>query len=86
MQYNISSNGKSQSNSGFNRTGRPTWWALSGDTFLKIPYTRGDSALDVTITTDKPLVGDVKIGVGKAGRGKAHDAVRLTVTPTLVSE
>ena len=71
-----------QSNSAYHRTGKPTWWVAyqAGDKreFVKIPYTRGDVRLEVTIEIPADVT-ELFIGAGKTGAGKSCDPYRETI-------
>jgi hypothetical protein len=63
-----------QSNSGYHRSGKKTWWVRIGDRFLDIPKVRGDQYLSCEVDVHPGT--KVQIGVGRRDR----DGVRETVT------
>ncbi len=65
------------SNTGYHANGKPNWWARVGKgddaTWLEIPRTRGDAALECVVAV--PPGTEVHIGAGKG----SHKTVRETV-------
>lgn len=70
------------SNSGYHRSGKPTWWARVGDTFARFGQHRGDSKINawgtISLECDGIYTMDMGVGKGKDGCREKDTIVAVT--------